>query len=397
MYRKTYVEIDLDNLYDNVKNLINEYNEYDYYFGVVKGSCYGHGEYCVNTLIEAGINYLAISSLEEALRIRKYNNTIPILCLEPINLEFIDICEKNNITITIHDYDYFKELIKMNINAKIKVHLKIDSGMNRLGLKDKNEIKEICEFLVNNEKILLEGIYTHFGTSGLYDKCYDNQISSFLESTSLIDLKIFKIVHLDKSITMIAHPKLSFANGARLGIIMYGYNQLHKPNISNLRSKLRQLKKEYRKKKLNVSETFDECIVPLKPSYKLISEVIQVKKIKKGEHVGYGEIYTAEKDCIVAVVPIGYADGFSLENAGRYVLINKKRYKIIDIVMMGMIILEVDENVHVHDKVILIGDEIKLIEVSMHNHSTQHETLCRANSNIPRVYIKNNEIVYIQE
>ena len=65
--------------------------------------------------------------------------------------------------------------------------------------------------------------------------------------------------------------------------------------------------------------------------------------------------------------------------------------------MMGMIILEVDENVHVHDKVILIGDEIKLIEVSMHNHSTQHETLCRANSNIPRVYIKNNEIVYIQE
>lgn len=397
MYRKTYVEIDLDNLYNNVKNLIKEYNNYKYYFGVVKGSCYGHGEYCVNTLIEAGINYLAISSLEEALKIRKYNNTIPILCLEPIDIEFIDICEKNNITITIHDYKYFKELTKLNSIENIKAHLKIDTGMNRLGLNSKIEIKEIFDYLLDNNKIELEGIYTHFGTSGLYDKTYDRQVQRFLDYTSLIDLTKIKIVHLDKSITTIAHPKLNFSNAVRFGIIMYGYNQLLKPDTSSLRAKLRQYKKEFIKKRLKVSKTFQECTVELKPAYKLISEIIQVKKIKKGDHVGYGEIYTAEKDHFVGIIPIGYADGFSLENAGRTVLINKKRYKIIGIVMMGMIIVEIDETVKANDKVTLIGDEIKLIEVSMHNNSTQHETLCRINSNIPRVYKKNKTTIYIQE
>ena len=107
MYRKTYVEINIDNLKNNVENIINYYNDYKYYFGVVKGNCYGHGvTYVINELIESGVNYLAVSSLEEALEIRKINKKIPILSLEPIALEYIDICIKNNITITVHDYNY---------------------------------------------------------------------------------------------------------------------------------------------------------------------------------------------------------------------------------------------------------------------------------------------------
>ena len=109
MYRKTYVEVNIDNLKNNVKNIVNYYNNYKYYFGVVKGNCYGHGTtYVINELIESGINYLAVSSLEEALEARKINKKIPILCLEPINLDFIDICIKNNITMTVHDYNYAK-------------------------------------------------------------------------------------------------------------------------------------------------------------------------------------------------------------------------------------------------------------------------------------------------
>lgn len=397
MYRKTFVEINLDNLYNNVKNLINKYNNYEYYFGVVKGTCYGHGEYCVNTLIEAGINYLAVSSLEEAMKIRLFNKDIPILCLQPVSLEFLNVCIQNNITITIHDYDYFKNMVNLKINGVLKSHLKIDSGMNRLGVKDKNEIKEIYDTLFKNKNILLEGIYTHFGTPGLSDKSYDNSLESFLESTSLIDLNKIKIVHLDRSLTMIAHKKLDFSNGTRLGIIMYGYNQLHKPIVDTFRKKLRYMKKRYIIKKLNISETYEECDVELSPAYKLVSEVIQVKQIKKGEHVGYGEVYTAEENGYVATIPIGYADGFSLSNPGRNVLINNKYYKIIGIVMMGMITVSVDESVKVGDEVILIGDKIKLLDVSIHNHSTQYETLCRINSNVPRIYIKNNKIVYIQK
>ena len=132
MFRKTYVEVNIDNLKSNVKNIVNYYNDYQYYFGVVKGNCYGHGTInVINELIDSGINYLAVSSLEEALEAREINKKIPILCLEPIAIEYIDICIKNKITITVHDFYYAKKLIEKNINKKIKIHLKIDSGMNK--------------------------------------------------------------------------------------------------------------------------------------------------------------------------------------------------------------------------------------------------------------------------
>ena len=99
MFRKTYVEVNIDNLKNNVKNIVNYYNDYQYYFGVVKGNCYGHGTTnVINELIDSGINYLAVSSLEEALEAREINKKIPILCLEPIAIEYIDICIKNKIT-----------------------------------------------------------------------------------------------------------------------------------------------------------------------------------------------------------------------------------------------------------------------------------------------------------
>ena len=126
MYRKTYVEVNIDNLKNNVKNIVNYYNDYDYYFGVVKGNCYGHGTTnVINELIESGVNYLAVSSLEEAIEARNINKKIPILCLEPIRIEYVDICIKNNITITVHDYKYAKELINKEVNKKLKIHLKI--------------------------------------------------------------------------------------------------------------------------------------------------------------------------------------------------------------------------------------------------------------------------------
>ena len=154
MFRKTYVEVNIDNLKDNVKNIVNCYKNYNYYFGVVKGNCYGHGiTYVINELIDSGINYLAVSSLEEALEARNINKKVPILSLEPIAIEYLDICSKNNITITVHDYDYAKKILEKKINKKLKIHLKIDSGMNRLGFKKKEELNEIYRKLKNKENI----------------------------------------------------------------------------------------------------------------------------------------------------------------------------------------------------------------------------------------------------
>lgn len=108
MYRNTYVEVNLNNLKDNVEKLIKRYRDYKYYFGVVKADCYGHGIETVKTIIEAGCNYLAVATLDEALEIRKITNT-PILCLGIINQKYLGICEENNITITVSNYDYLKK------------------------------------------------------------------------------------------------------------------------------------------------------------------------------------------------------------------------------------------------------------------------------------------------
>ena len=225
MYRKTYALIDCDILKNNIKNIKENYH-YKYYIGVVKANAYGHGDYIVNSLIQGGVNYLAASSLEECLNIRKRNAIIPILCLEPINHEYLNICEKENITITIPDYEYFKNL---DLNLNLKAHLKIDSGMNRLGIKDKNEVKEIYDTL-KNSNISLEGVYTHLGTSGMWDNHYDNDIKKFEELTSLIDLSTIPIVHISRSLTLVTHKMPKYITGIRLGIIMFGFPQkLTKP------------------------------------------------------------------------------------------------------------------------------------------------------------------------
>ena len=112
MYRQTYLEVDCEKLKNNIIEIKKNYPDYNYYFGVVKANAYGHGSYIINSLIAGGINYLAVSSLEEALNLRTYNTEIPILILEPIHLNHIETCIQNNITITVSNTEYFKNLLK---------------------------------------------------------------------------------------------------------------------------------------------------------------------------------------------------------------------------------------------------------------------------------------------
>lgn len=398
MYRKTYVEVNIDNLKSNVKNIVNYYNNYEYYFGVVKGNCYGHGTtYVINELIESGINYLAVSSLEEALDARKINKKIPILSLEPIRLEYIDICIKNNITITVHDYGYAKELINKKIDKKLKVHLKVDSGMNRIGIKDKYELKEIYNDLKNKENIEVEGIFTHFATLGINDKEWDNQLEKFKEITSEINLNEIPIRHLAKSAAFINHPKIEFSNGIRLGIAMYGYDSTPQYSNKGLKNKLRKIKRNFYKKQNNISETITKLPIELKPAFKMYTEVIQIKNVKKGEFVGYGAGYRAQEDQIIAILPSGYDDGLFRKSKGRTVAINNKKYNLIGDIAMGMIAAKVDDTVKMYDKVTLIGGEIPIKEVAKHNETIVYEIMCNIGKQIPRVYIKEGEVFAIEE
>ena len=154
----------------------------------------------VNALKEGGINYFAVSSLEEAMELRKYNIDTPVLILEPIESEYIYDCITNNITITIENFEQIKEINDMKLAYELKIHLKIDTGMNRIGFKDSKELEKTVKVIKENEKLYLEGIYSHFATSGIIDKNWDKQLKNFEALTQNINLSEIPIVHLGRSV-----------------------------------------------------------------------------------------------------------------------------------------------------------------------------------------------------
>lgn len=377
MYRKTYALIDCDVLKRNIEEIKSKYN-YKYYIGVVKANAYGHGDYIVNSLIAGGVNYLAASSLEECLSIRKRNKTIPILCLEPIALEHLHLCEKNNITITVCDINYFGEMDK---SLKLKIHVKVDSGMNRLGFKDKKEFKEVCDVIEESSTLELEGVYTHFATSGIWDEYFDEQFYNFKQITSLIVLDKIPIVHLGRSLTMVNHPKLDCANGIRLGIVMYGFAQ-SLPNPTGLRL----VKRNMFLKKHQISPVSFSNDLDLNTAFSLRSSIMCVKKVKAYEFVGYGAKYKTKDDIIIGIMPIGFADGLIKSNEGRLVKINDKLYPIIGEIGMDMTVVKIDEDVKVDDEVI-IYEEIKKCTRELGISAYQLFTFIT--NRVPRVYLEN--------
>ena len=353
--RNTYVEINLTNIKENVRKIINKYKEYDYYFGVVKADSYGHdGLESVKAIIEGGCNYLAVATLEEALIIRKEIKDIPILCLGVIPCEYIDICIKNNITISITSLEYAKELL--NINCKnLKVHIKLNTGMNRLGISNSKEIEEVNNIL-KEKQIQLEGIYSHiYNANNIED--YEEQLDKFKELIKDIDISKIKIIHISASEALVNYQKTEFINGCRLGIIMYGFTK---------------------NKELNLKSTFS-----------LYSEIIQINTINKGDVVGYNGIYQAKADNEkIAVVPIGYADGIIRKNTGRTVFINDKEYNIVGNICMDMLFVKIDNTVKVHDKVVILKDIKHIEQVAQYLETIPYEVLCSIGKRVPREYIK---------
>lgn len=392
MYRKTYAKIDGKILEENVAEIKKKYNDYKYYFGVVKNNAYGHGMKIVTNLIASGINYLAVSSLEEALMARKFTIDIPILVLEPIEIEYIDDALSNKITLTIDNLDYLKKVNKLDLAYELKIHLKIDSGMNRLGFKDKKDINDAIKIIEKNPKLFLEGIYTHFATTGVNDYYYDRQLEKFKELTSSIDLKNIPIIHLDRSLTMVTHEKIEFANGVRLGIAMYGFSGSR--NISKgLKNKLRTIKRNIYQKKYHISKTILENNLNLKTAFSLHSTIISIRKVCKGDVVGYNAIYKVKQDGYVATIPVGYADGVSKEFG--FVAIHNKKYPIIADAM-DMIMVLVDDKVKCKDDVEIFGKVISINEVKAKINTNAQHLFNRITTRVPRVHVDGIDEVEIK-
>jgi len=387
MQRKTYAKIDGEILTSNTKEILKKYDQYDYYFGVVKNNAYHHGMKCVVDLVNGGVNYLAVSSLEEALDARKYVSDTPILCLEPIDLEFIDDCINNKITITVESLDYFQKLIEQDIYSELKIHLKIDSGMHRLGFLEKEEVKEVVEKIKEIKHLELEGIYSHFATSGVTDSYWDTQVENFLEITSFIDLKEIPIVHFGRSLTLVNHEKLSFCNGIRLGIILYGYSQSRKDGTS-LKDKLRIWKRKRLQKKNHCSKTTLENDLNLQEAFSLYSTVMSIREVKEGDVVGYNS-YLLKEDGYIITIPIGYADGVTKEFGS--VFMEGRECPIVSD-CMDMILVFSEKEVKVGTTVEIIGPNQSMKVLTKKTKKNAYHLLNDISNRVVRVHVKDEEL-----
>ncbi len=387
----THVEINLDAIKNNWLEITKEYPEYSYFIAVIKGDAYGHGMYVAKQLEECRATYLAVSSLEEAIEARKYAFKTPILCLIPIPIERVGDALANKITLTITDYEYAKKLVSLNVK-NVKVHLKLDTGMNRLGFKDKTEFMKTYIYL-KRHKIMVEGLFTHFATIGMYDPYFDQQVAKFKELTSDLDLKEIPIVHVGSSVILLTHPKLDFCNGFRVGALLYGYNVAPSLNTHQPKDRLRLLKFNYYHHKNQLSEFHFNKKINVQPALSFVSYFVQIKEVKKGEHIGYGASYQATDDMIIGILPVGYNNGIGT-NPNRYVLINNKKYFFVGGIGMNMSMVKIDESVTLKSPVYLVNQDLPITYTASVENTSFVYALLQIGKNNNRVYLKNKKIVY---
>lgn len=368
-YRDTWAEIDLDAITHNVKQ-IKDLHPTKEIFAVVKANGYGHGDAEVSKVaIEAGVSCLAVSGLDEALRLRNSGIEVPILVLGMTRLKDVPLAAENNISLTAHDEMWIEHLVSLPLTTPIKVHLKIDSGMHRLGLMTEEQVQKNFNRLKMAPMVEVEGVFTHMATADSDKEYLGHQIETFKCLIGNLDLSDVKYVHLENTATLL-QKEFDFDHGIRLGLGLYG---------------------------INPDKEFIPIEFELKPALKLLSNLVQVKKIKKGDKVGYGATYEAQEDEWIGVVPIGYADGWTRSHQGRHVIVNGYECEIIGRVCMDQMMIRLPKQFPMGTEVTLIGDGMPVERVAAEVGTISYEILCLISDRVPRVYKQGGKIIAVKK
>jgi len=368
--RPVWVNIDLENFRHNLKSIKNHIKIGTKIMAIIKADGYGHGALgLIDVLKEEGIDRVAVAVLLEALEIREKYKDVKIMLLGYTPDENLEEVIKNDITPTIYSFEqakYLDELGRKN-NKKVTIHIKIDTGMHRVGLDiDESTVEEVKK-ISKLENIFIEGIYTHFATADENDKTYTRkQVENFKYIVDRLedDGVNIPIKHVSNSAATVDLPEYNF-DMVRPGLIMYGLYP-----ADSQRSK-----------------------IDLKPVMSLHSKIFHIKTLKKEEGIGYGLTYTAKTDLKTAVIPLGYADGYfrGLSNKGE-VLIGGKKAKIIGNICMDKFMVDItDLDVKTGDEVILFGEEHPIDELAKILGTINYELVCAmSKKRVPKVYKKNN-------
>lgn len=363
--------IDLEKVADNIKKLKLFYNDYDCFFANVKNNFFGLGLKAINTLVSAGVNYLYTSTLEEALEIRKINHEIPILISFYFNLDDIYDAINNNISITIEAIGKLKEITKLKIKDKINIHLLLDNGSNKRGLRTATELKFALDIIKKNSYLNLEGIYTEFENYGITDHNYYLEMAKFKEIIAKITPTNI-IIHGNEP--LMYHEKDKLINGLDLSLAILGIKEHIANNIANNL----KIKKNLKNNDLIIPKLKLDLVFQIKT--KIVGVTAALKKDVIGKN------YLANHDMLLAVIPLGHKDGFT--KAILNVEINKNMYPVIAD-QIDYMLVEIDEQVRLNDDVYIIKDNIyPLIKLLNTNRFYLMSIL---NKDLKRVYLNENK------
>ncbi|MBQ1506667.1 MAG: alanine racemase [Erysipelotrichales bacterium] len=356
---QTWAEVDLDAFHSNL-DLYRDLSHKTVMI-VVKANAYGHGDAymsrCANTW---GYDHFAVSSLEEAIHLRNNGVTGMILILGAIIPGLAHVAIQHDLSVTVPSMEFVTELYE-DLHG-LKCHIKVDTGMNRIGFHDADEIREAIEIL-ESRGASVEGIFSHYATADEPEKPMMNaQFLKFRETVNSLDHS-FRYIHMANSDGVFHNPDETFTNMIRPGIGLYGYAD--HPD--------------------------------LKPVLSLYSSLTLVKKVHAGETVGYGASYTASHDEWIGTMPIGYADGWDRKNASRYVSVGGEICPFAGRICMDQSMIRLPYEIPVHTPVELFGKDIPLTVCAKELDTIPHEILCRIAERIPRFYTSAKKTVHLSE
>lgn len=379
-YRDAWAEIDLDAIGKNVQTFRRLLPVETKIMAIVKADGYGHGAYQVAMrALEEGVSYLGVAFLEEALELRQKGVTAPILILSGIPTQGLSLAVKNHITLTTYREDILEGIIQTaeRLNEKAIIHIKLDTGMGRIGVQNVEELERILVRALSHPLIEVEGLFTHFSTVDEeqtdYFEYQQHKFQVFLEFIKSKDIHI-PIIHSSNSAAAMFYPEKCW-HMIRLGISLYGQYP---------------------------SDYMQETGIKLFPAFQWKARLSHVKHVPAGTKISYGATFSTEKESIIGTVPIGYADGYNrlLSNKG-YVLVKGKRIPIVGRVCMDQFMVDVTdlEGVQPGDEVVLIGkqgdSEITIDEMASWLNTINYEITCMVSKRITRVYYENEKIVSI--
>lgn len=371
-YRDTWVEVDLDCIASNINHAKALLPKDVQIIAVIKANAYGHGDYQVaKTALENGATYLAVAFLDEAMSLRKKGIEAPILILGATRPQDVNIAAENRITLTVFQEEWVQEAKKiLKKDHKLKVHMKLDTGMGRIGLRTPEELQRLEKLITEDDRFLLEGVFTHFSTADEKNQSYFNQQLDCFNKLIGAFSHMPPLVHASNSAATLRFPQSIF-NGVRLGITMYGLT----PSL----------------------EIKDELPFPLHEAFSLKTKLVHVKKIMPGDKISYGATYEAEKEEWIGTLPIGYADGWIRKLQGQEVLVNGMRVPIVGRICMDQCMIRLPYEMPVGTVVTLIGkdgsEKISVDEIAKRLDTINYEVTCTISVRVPRVYKKGGKFV----